>query len=171
MVVLDWGCGPAPITIGLAAALPAGSVVGVDLAQDSLLAGRRNACAMERDNLDSAAADARCLPFADAGFAPFFRPPVLETVGAPADVVTELRRVTKFGGVVGAASVEYGGLILAGARPDGPRRFYDIRQQLWRAAVIAEPNMGRRLRGLFENAGFNRVEAFAEHISYGAPDL
>jgi len=170
MVVLDCGCGPATITIGLAAALPAGSVVGVDLAQDSLLAARRNACAIGRNNLACAAVNARCLPFADAAFDAVFCHSVLETVGAPADVVAELRRVTKFGGIVGAASVEYGGLILAGARPDGPRRFYDIRQQLWRAAGIAEPNMGRRLRGLFENAGFNRVEAFADYISYGTPD-
>ena len=27
--------------------------------------------------------------------------------------------------------------------------------------------MGRRLRGLFEAAGFRRVEAFADYISYG----
>jgi hypothetical protein len=95
---------------------------------------------------------------------------VLETVGDPANVVAELVRVTKRGGVVGAASVEYGGIILAGKQTAGPRRFYDIRQQLWRAAAIAEPNIGRRLRGLFQAAGFDRVEAFADYISYGTPD-
>jgi ubiquinone/menaquinone biosynthesis C-methylase UbiE len=170
MLVLDCGCGTATITIGLAEALIAGSVVGVDLAQDSLSAARRNARAMGRDNLACAAADARSLPFADAAFDAVFCHSVLETVGQPAHVVAELRRVTKFGGVAGAASVEYGGLILAGARPDGPMRFYDIRQQLWRAAGIAEPNMGRRLRGLFQHGGFTRVEAFADYISYGTPD-
>ena len=30
--------------------------------------------------------------------------------------------------------------------------------------------MGRRLRGLFNEAGFPRVEAFADYISYGTPD-
>ena len=35
---------------------------------------------------------------------------------------------------------------------------------------IAEPNMGRRLRGLFQEAGFCRVEAFADYISDGTPD-
>jgi ubiquinone/menaquinone biosynthesis C-methylase UbiE len=170
MLVLDCGCGTATITIGLAEALPAGGVVGVDLAKDSLSAARRNACTMGRNNLAWAAADARCLPLADAVFDAVLCHSVLETVGEPADVVAELRRVAKFGGVVGAASVEYGGLILAGARPDGPRRFYDIRQKLWRAAGIAEPNMGRRLRGLFEKSGFSRVEAFADYISYGTPD-
>ena len=94
---------------------------------------------------------------------------MLETVGDPANVVAELRRVTKFGGVAGAASVEYGGLILAGNQTAGPQRFYEIRQLLWRAG-IAEPNMGRRLRGLFEEGGFSRVEALADYISYGTPD-
>ena len=51
MLVLDGGCGPATITIGLAEALPAGIVFGVDLAMDSVRAGRRNASAMGRENL------------------------------------------------------------------------------------------------------------------------
>jgi hypothetical protein len=95
---------------------------------------------------------------------------MLETLGDPAPVIAELRRVTKRGGVVGAASVEYDGIIIAGEPTAGPRRFYDIRQQLWRAARIAEPNTGQRLRGLFQAAGFGHVEAFADYISYGTPD-
>jgi methylase of polypeptide subunit release factors len=51
MVVLDCGCGNATITIGLAEALPAGRIVGVDLGQDSLRAARRNASAMGRRTL------------------------------------------------------------------------------------------------------------------------
>jgi hypothetical protein len=95
---------------------------------------------------------------------------MLETSDNPASVVAELRRVTRRDGVVGAASVEYDGLILAGEPAAGPRRFYDIRQQLWRTAGIAEPNMGRYLRRLFHDAGFARVEAFAHYISYGTRD-
>ena len=95
---------------------------------------------------------------------------MLETLGDPAPVIAELRRVTKRGGVVGAASVEYDGIIIAGEPTAGPRRFYDIRQQLWRAARIAEPNTGQRLRGLFQAAGFGHVEAFADYISYGTAD-
>jgi len=88
----------------------------------------------------------------------------------PASVVAELRRVTRRGGVIGAASVEYGGIILGGAQTTDPQRFYDIRQQLWRAEGIAEPNMGRRLRGLFQEAEFGRMEALAHYISYGTSD-
>jgi ubiquinone/menaquinone biosynthesis C-methylase UbiE len=170
MVVLDCGCGTATITIGLAEAVPAGRVVAVDPATESLTVARRNASAMGQANLVCAAADGRNLPFPDAAFDAVFCHSVLETVGDPANIVAELRRVTKSGGVAGAASVEYGGLILAGEQTAGPQRFYEIRQRWWRAAGIAEPNMGRRLRGLFEEAGFARVEAFADYISYGTPD-
>jgi ubiquinone/menaquinone biosynthesis C-methylase UbiE len=171
MAVLDCGCGAATITIGLAEAVPTGQVVGVDLDKDSFAAARCYAASIGRNNLAYTVADGRQLPFHDAAFDAALCHSMLETLGDPASAVAELRRVTKRGGVVGAASVEYGGLILAGERTAGPRRFYDIRQQLWRAEGIAEPNMGRRLRGLFYQAGFGRVEAFADYISYGTPDL
>jgi hypothetical protein len=96
---------------------------------------------------------------------------VLETLGDPASVVAELRHVTKRGSVVGTASVEYGGIILGDEKTPGPQRSYDILRRLWRAERIAEPNPGRRLRGLFHEAGFGRVEAFADYTSYGTRDL
>jgi SAM-dependent methyltransferase len=156
--------------LGLAGAVPDGRVVGVDLDKDDLLAARCSAALIGQENLTWIVADGRQLPFHDAAFDAVLCHSMLETLDDPTNVVTELRRVTKHGGVVAAASVEYGGIILAGEQIAGPRRFYDIRQQLWRAAGIAEPNMGRRLRGLFQEAGFGRVEAFAEYISYGTPD-
>jgi ubiquinone/menaquinone biosynthesis C-methylase UbiE len=170
MVVLDCGCGEATIAMGLAEAVPAGRVVGVNLETERLATARRYATSIGRTNLAWVVADGRRLPFHDAAFEAVLCHSMLETLGDPASVVAELRRVTKRGGVVGAASVEYEGLILAGEQTDGPRRFYDVRQQLWRASGIAEPNMGRRLRGLFHEAGFRRIEAFADYISYGTPE-
>ena len=170
MVVLDCGCGKATIALGLAEAVPDGRVVGVDLDQGSLTVARRYAAAMKRRNLVFVAADGRRLPFLDAAFDAVLCHSVLETLGDPARVVAELRRVTKPGGLVGAASVDYGGIILGSEHAATPIRFYEIRQQLCPAAGIAEPNMGRRLRGLFEAAGFGSVDAFADYISYGTPD-
>jgi SAM-dependent methyltransferase len=170
MAVLDCGCGNATITIGLAEAVPVGRVVAVELAKESLKEARGNASAMGQENLVFVASDGRRLPFSEAAFNAVFCHSVLETVRDPPMVVGELRRVTKSGGVVGAASVDYGGLILGGGRTAGPERFYEIRRHWWRAEGIAEPDMGRRLRGLFEEGGFSRVEAFADYISYGTRD-
>jgi ubiquinone/menaquinone biosynthesis C-methylase UbiE len=170
MAVLDCGCGEGTITVGLAEAVPEGRVVGIDFRQRDLFTARRYATALGIGNLSWCAADASRIPFCDAQFDAVLCHSVLETVDTPISVVSELRRVTKHGGLVGAASVDYGGLILGGEKTSGPQRFYEIRQQLWRSARIAEPNTGRRLRGLFEETQFNRVEAFADYISYGTPD-
>jgi SAM-dependent methyltransferase len=170
MTVLDCGCGEATITIGLAEAVPNGRVIGVDVAKNTFAAARFYAPSIGLNNLAWTVSDGRRLPFHDAAFDAVLCHSMLETLGDPANAVAELRRVTKRGGVVGAASVDYGGLIIAGERTAGPQRFYDIRQQLWRAEGIAEPNLGRRLRGLFQEAGFSRVEAFADYVSYGTPD-
>jgi ubiquinone/menaquinone biosynthesis C-methylase UbiE len=170
VAVLDCGCGKATITFGLAEAVPDGLVVGVDLDKDSLLAARCSAALIGWGNLAFIVADGRRLPFHDAAFDAVLCHSMLETLDDPTNVPAELRRVTKHGGVVGAASVEYGGLILAGEQTAGPRRFYDIRQQVWRTAGIAEPNLGRRLRGLFQEAGFRHVKASADYVSYGTPD-
>jgi SAM-dependent methyltransferase len=112
----------------------------------------------------------RQLPFCDGAFEAVLCHSMLETLRDPASAVVELRRIIRRGGVIGAASVEYGGIIFGGTETAGPQRFYDIRQQLWRAEGIAEPNTGRRLRGLFHEAGFSRVEAAAHYISYGTRD-
>ncbi len=170
MVVLDCGCGSASITIGLAEVVSSGRVVGVDLEKDGVATARRYAASIGRSNLTFAVADGQRLPFPDATFDAVFCHSMLEAVREPASVVAELRRVARRGGIVGAASVDYGGLILTGEHTSGPLRFYEIRQQLWRAAGMAEPCIGRRLRGLFEQAGFGRVDAFADYISYGTPD-
>jgi SAM-dependent methyltransferase len=170
MTILDCGCGNATITLGLARVVPDGRVVGVDIDKSSIVAARRTAALLGQKNLACIVADGRRLPFRDVSFDAVLCHSMLETLDDPASVVAELRRVTKCAGVVGAASVEYSGLVLGGKETAGPRRFYDIRQQVWRAAGIADPNMGRRLRGLFREAGFGRVEAFADYISYGTPD-
>jgi len=171
MAMLDCGCGEATITLGLAEVVPNGRVVGVDIEKDSFAAARCHAASTGRNNLAFTVADGRQLPFYDAAFDAVLCHSMLETLGDPTNAVAELRRITKRSGVVGAASVDYGGLIIAAERMAGPRRFYDIRQQLWRAEGIADPNMGRCLRGLFQQAGFGRVEAFADYISYGTPEL
>jgi SAM-dependent methyltransferase len=170
MTVLDLGCGRATISMGIAEAVALGRVVGVDIDRAGLTAARRDAAVIGRCNLAFVAGNGRQLPFGDGVFDAVLCHSTLETLKDPASVVAELRRVIRRGGVVGAASVAYSGIILGGAQTTDPQRFYDLRQQLWRAEGIAEPNMGSRLRGLFQEAGFGRVEASAHYISYGTSD-
>src|SRR5215472_6128043 len=94
----------------------------MSISDRTILRLRRYAASAGRANLAWAVADGRRLPFDDASFEAVLCHSVLETLDDPAKVVAELRRVTKRGGVVAAASVEYGGLILGGEQTEGPRR-------------------------------------------------
>jgi SAM-dependent methyltransferase len=167
MTVLDCGCGKGTIALGLARSVPTGWIIGVDLDKGCLATARGHANLLEQKNFSCTVADGRRLPFPNETFDTVFCHSMLEILGDPENAVAEFRRIIKHNGFVGAASVEYGGIIFGGKKTDGPIRFYEIRQQVWRDLQIAEPNMGRRLRGLFEEAGFRRVEASAAYISYG----
>ena len=152
-MVLDCGCGTGTVALGLAEAVPEGHVVGIDLDLSGLKGAQRAAVSLGHQNVSWIGADGRSLPFHGAIFDAVLCHSMLETLDDPAPVIAELRRMTKRDGVVGAASVEYDGIIIAGEPTAGPRRFYDIRQQLWRATRIAEPNAGWRFARALSGGG------------------
>src|SRR5215831_697053 len=168
MAVLDCGCGEGTITLGLAKAVPEGRVFGIDFEQCGLSAARRAAGVLGLDNLSCIPGMVGVCPFCDAEFDAVLCHSMLETVDDPMNLILELWRVTKHAGLVGAASVDYGGLILGGQKTAGPQRFYEIRHHLWRSAY-RRTEYGPPMRGLFGEAQFDRVEAYADYISYGTP--
>jgi SAM-dependent methyltransferase len=156
--VVDVGCGDGELTLGIAA--HAGSVVGVDLAEDFPVAA---------PNVTFRRGNAYELPLDDGTFDAAFSHSMLETLERPVDALRELRRVLRPGGVVGVASVEYGGLILAGPHADLLRRFYVIRERLWQLGGD-DPYRGRELRGLLHEAGFVDIEATTKSIPHGTAE-
>jgi hypothetical protein len=71
---------------------------------------------------------------------------------------------------VGVASVEYSGIIIAGDDVEPLRRFYQIREKLWELEGVANPYLGRNLRGLLDRCGFKGVIATTKCFSYGTAD-
>lgn len=165
--LLDVGCGPGTISLGLAHHVR--SLLGVD-PEDEFDDARAYAEALGIDNVEFRVGDVYALDLPDDRFDACLAHSVLETLGRPVDALREILRVLKPGGVVGVASVEYGGLILAG--PDEPllRRFYAIRERIWQLDGVADPFRGRAVRGLVTGAGFERVAAITSYISYGTPE-
>ncbi|HEY7172399.1 MAG TPA: methyltransferase domain-containing protein [Vicinamibacterales bacterium] len=103
--VLDVGSGTGALTAAIAAAAPAGAIVGVDPAAAYVAAARaRQAGAHVRFEVG----DARQLPFADASFDRTVSALMLNFVPGPETAVEEMRRVTRRGGTVAAAIWDYG---------------------------------------------------------------
>jgi ubiquinone/menaquinone biosynthesis C-methylase UbiE len=166
--LLDLGCGPGTITLGLTKTVA--HVVGVDQSDAEFSGARRYAADHEVTNVEFQIGSAYALDFPVAHFDACFCHSVLETLERPLDCLLELKRVLKPGGVLGVASVEYGGLILAGPNDDLLRRFYDIRKRAWLLENVADPYRGRQLRRLLERAGFSGVIAASKYLSYGTPE-
>jgi SAM-dependent methyltransferase len=166
--VLDIGCGPGSITVGLARV--AGHVTGVDVDDAEFADARAYVTAHGIDNVEFVAGSIYELRYPDASFDVCTLFSMLETLDDPLAGLAEVCRVVKPGGIVGASSIEYGGLILHG--PDEPllRRFYELRLRLWEAQGDVHFHRGRELRGLLLTAGFEDVEAVTTYFSYGTEE-
>jgi SAM-dependent methyltransferase len=166
--VLDVGCGPGSITLGLAAV--AHQVIGVDPEDAEFPRALAYASEHGIENVEFREGTIYQLEFPDASFDVCTLFSMMETLDDPLAGLAEVRRVLKPGGLIGASSIEYGGLILHG--PDEPllRRFYQLRLQIWDAHGDVHYHRGRELRGLLLAAGFEDVEAFTKYLSYGTEE-
>jgi SAM-dependent methyltransferase len=166
--VLDVGCGPGSITLGLAAV--AHHVIGVDPEDAEFPQARAYASEHGIEHVEFRKGTIYQLDFPDASVDVCTLFSMMETLDDPLAGLAEVRRVLKPGGLLGASSIEYGGLILHG--PDEPllRRFYQLRLQIWDAQGDVHYHRGRELRGLLLAAGFEDVEAFTKYLSYGTEE-
>jgi len=166
MHVLDAGCGPGSVTLGLAAAVAPGEVVGIDMQLSSV--EQALALAVQRDvsNARFEVANIYDLPFPDGSFDAAFANTVLQHLREPARALAELRRVLRPGGIAGVRDGDNGEWIMA---PETP-----LLQQ-WRSLLDrvrqhsgANFYIGRHHRRLLLEAGFVRAEAGASIRTSGS---
>ena len=104
--VLDVACGPAGVTLAIAAATDA-RIVGVDLTEDMLRQGVANVAAAHlADRIQFAIARGEELPFADATFDALSFSYLMRYVDDPETTIAELARCVVPGGTI--ASLEFG---------------------------------------------------------------
>ncbi len=157
MRVLDIGCGPGTITADLAALVPDGHVTGLD--REPGILERARAAAGERGlaNVDFAAGDVHALDFPDDTFCVVHAHQVLQHVGDPVRALSEMRRVTRPGGLVAVRDSDYAAMTWYPPSP-GMDDWLDLYRRVARANG-GEPDAGRRLKSWALAAGFTDVTA------------
>lgn len=162
MSIVDVGCGPGAITIGLAEVVAPGAVTGIDLDQDAI--ARAQALAAERGlaNIQFQVGSIYELPFSDSSLDAAFAHTVFQHLDKPAAAAAEVLRVLKPGGVFGVSERMGEGTISANYEPILLR--YNELYVAWAKQRGVDLGIGSRLRGLLSQAGFSPVQASA---SYG----
>ncbi len=117
MDVLDLGCGPGTITLGLAEAVLPGRVTGIDTAPGAIETAQRLAAGLERVNTTFRTANAYELPFEDNSFDLVFSHALFEHLSRPLEVMNEIQRVLRPGGLAALCSMDWNQTLIA---PDSP---------------------------------------------------
>lgn len=166
--VLDLGCGPGSITVGIAERVAPGRVLAVDRDAGVLTTAEAAAREAGAANIAFAVMDASHLDAADDAFDLVHAHQVLQHLVDPVAALRELARVTRPGGVVAARDADYAGWIWYPADP-----LLDRWLELYRALARAsggEPDAGRHLLAWAHAAGLRDVRATSSTWTYSAGD-
>ena len=159
MRVLDCGCGPGSITLGLAEVAAPGEAFGIDLASSQVALARTEAARRDIKNVHFETADVCHLPFPDGSFDAVFGHTILMQFNNPRPVLTEAWRVLKPGGVAGFREYASDGNLYE--PPDGARSKCMALFGRVLERNGGDPRVGRRLGGLLHEAGFRQVTTSA----------
>lgn len=163
MTVLDCGCGPGTITLGLAERVAPGMVTGIDAEQSQVELARQNARGSAA-NLRFEAASIYEIPFPENSFDAAFSSALFEHLREPVRALGEIRRVLKPGGVAGLRAPDWGGFLIHPSPPDVAAAI-----EYYRALQLSnggDVRAGRKLAGWMRDAGFERVVFSAAYECY-----
>lgn len=165
--VLDVGCGPGTITLGIAAKVT--QVQAIDSGGSQIEASRRNADQAGITNVEFTQASCYELPFEDGSFDRVFSHALMEHLARPVDALKEFLRVTKPGGIVGVCSPDRDGWLLAppSAKLEAAADAYAELQ----ASNGGDLRIGKKLGGYLCDAGFTDVRINARYECYPSLDF
>ena len=164
---LDLGCGPRGILDLLAEAVgPGGRVVGLDADPAHVAAARQYAFSQGLANVEVLAGDARHTGLPAESFDLVHTRTLLVTIPEPAEVVAEMARLARPGGLVASQEADAEFSICYPPLPEWDRLLALFRASFPRAG--ADLRLGRRLPELFREAGLTDVGATVYASSYPA---
>lgn len=165
MRLVDCGCGPGTITIGLAGVVAPGEVVGVDLDAKRVAEATRTAAEQGVANVRFEEANVYELPFPDEMFDAVYENAMLMHVDDAARAVREMWRVLKPGGVIGLRDVNLDGHLFTNAN-EGMLESHPL-VRAWHVHRGIDMHLGARVSTLLRDAGFLGIEGSASYDSYG----
>lgn len=166
MRVLDIGCGPGTVTLGIAEKVHPGQVIGTELSLDQTKTVKKEA--EEKGlNLSFEQEDVYSLSYSDKSFDAVFMSAVVGNLQNPSQAITEIFRVLKPGGLVAIKEFDHS------ANISFPATEFILKvNELYNRLRIEnghDPDSGRKVRGLLNAAGFEGVKAIATYQNMDAP--
>ncbi len=172
MRLLDLGCGPGTISVGLADAVAPGALHGVDMEETQIEMARAAAAAGGHGNATFQTGDATDLPFDDASFDVAFCHALLNHAPDTQAVLAEVKRVLKPGGLFAAREVFGDSSFFEPARDIGGISGETVWATFLKllAANGGHTQMGRELKATLVEAGFVDIRASASFETYDTAD-
>jgi len=155
--VLDAGCGSGAISRLIARTYPQADVIGVDLREQYLDFARTRARSENIQNLTFRAADVFDLPFPDATFDVVWTKYLLQWLKEPKRALTELKRVTRPGGII--VSCDFAGFAVEHF-PVTPQ-FNEQARRVFSALVDCD--IGRKVSAMMISLGLSDVKVETEN--------
>ncbi len=157
MSVLDVGCGPGSITVGLAEAIAPGEAVGVDIEASQIELAREKAAKLGLGNCRFETASVLALPFPNDGFDVVYGHTILMQFSDVGPVLEEVKRVLKPGGLAAFREIDFGASLYGPADV----AMKTVMSTLQRSVRENDgyPDIGRDLPALFAGVGLNVLSA------------
>jgi len=151
--ILDVGCGPGSISIGLARAVGDGHVIGMEVAAEVLVDARALAQGEGVANVEFVEGSVYELDFDDHSFDAVHAHQVLQHLSDPVAALVEMARVVRPGGWIAVRDADYRAMF---HHPETPAllRWHEIYDAIARSTG-GEPDAGRLLPGWFGEAGLS----------------
>jgi SAM-dependent methyltransferase len=162
--VLDCGCGPGTITLGIAERVAPAQVIGIDFAASQIEQATANAASATVRDVSFRTADCHELPFEDGHFDRVFSHALMEHLPDPVRAVRELYRVLAPGGVIGVCSPDWGGFLLA--PPSAALSHAIAAYTSLQSRNGGDVEVGRKLGVYLASAGFGEVRMTARFECY-----
>ena len=165
--VLDFGCGPGSLSVGLASYIAPGELHGVDMEESLIETARTKARQTGQSNAIFHVGDVTALPFEDGFFDIAHGHNILTHVPDTRALLSEIKRVLKPGGIIACREMISGSSF---AHPDLgiARRLWDMFEDLV-TANDGHPQMGKEMKTHILDAGFTDIRMSASFTTYSTP--